>query len=220
MEVAEVKKNGRATTVANVSIPALDYRTVSFRLRGTAPYVQNKFPAKVREEMRLTQEAGSTATKGKKRAPKDFEAAYNAATHFSQEGWCGIPATAFRNAMISACKIVGFHMTKGKISVFVEADGYDPDDGTPLVRFEKGERQYHETAVRVGMGVADIRARPMWPAGWELMLRVKYDAGLFTLDDITNLLVRAGIQVGVGEGRNDSKSSNGMGWGSFEIISE
>jgi len=34
---------------------------------------------------------------------------------------------------------------------------------------------------------------------------------------LTNLLARAGLQVGIGEGRPDSKNSAGMGWGLFQI---
>ena len=43
------------------------------------------------------------------------------------------------------------------------------------------------------------------------------DADQFSLTDITNLLSRVGAQVGIGEGRPDSKSSAGMGWGMFRL---
>ena len=35
--------------------------------------------------------------------------------------------------------------------------------------------------------------------------------------DITNLMKRLGIQVGIGEGRPDSKESCGLMWGLFEV---
>jgi hypothetical protein len=57
----------------------------------------------------------------------------------------------------------------------------------------------------------------MFDAGWTTTLRVTFDADLFTLTDITNLLMRAGMQVGVGEGRPSSKNGIGMGWGTFSI---
>ena len=41
----------------------------------------------------------------------------------------------------------------------------------------------------------------------------------FTDEDVINLLTRAGQQVGVGEGRPYSKSSNGLGYGLFTIKS-
>ena len=36
--------------------------------------------------------------------------------------------------------------------------------------------------------------------------------------EVRNLLVRAGVQVGIGEGRPYSKKSYGMGWGTFEVV--
>ena len=207
----------KAKTTQSVSIPAPNIKVLSLRITGTAPYVQHKFPAKALAEMRAKQEAGSTARKGVKRQPKDFRAAYEGAKHKAEDGWCGIPAPAFRNAMISACRLVGFQMTRAKLSVFVEADGFDAEDGTPLVRITKGEPIYTEMAVRNQTGVVDLRARPMWHAGWEATVRVQYDADQFTQVDVANLMLRAGMQVGVGEGRPDSKKSAGMGWGTFEL---
>lgn len=66
-------------------------------------------------------------------------------------------------------------------------------------------------------GVADIRWRPMWEQ-WSAKVRVRWDANQFSAQDVVNLLSRAGMQVGIGEGRPDSKASNGMGWGMFEVL--
>lgn len=211
-------KQQENSAVLTISPP--NFQTAVFQIRGTAPYVQNKFSAKVRETIRATQEAGSTSRKGKKREPKDFQAAYEGAIHYADEGWIGIPAPAFRNAMVSACRVVGYAMTRAKLSVFVEADGFDRDDGMPLVRITKGKPIYHETYTRTTTGVVDLRARPMWREGWEAIVRVRFDGDQFTVEDVANLMVRAGLQVGVGEGRPDSTKSTGMGWGLFEIVNE
>jgi hypothetical protein len=34
---------------------------------------------------------------------------------------------------------------------------------------------------------------------------------------VTNLMQRVGLQVGIGEGRPDSRESAGLGWGTFAI---
>jgi hypothetical protein len=143
-----VKTVAKEKTSANVAIPAPNFSVAEFCILGTAPYVQNKFSAKARNMMKATQEAGPQGNKGKKREPKDFEACYQGAMHKAKAGWCGIPAPAFRNAMISACRVVGFKMTHAKLSVFIEADGFDDDDGTPLVKITKGSPVYHEASVR------------------------------------------------------------------------
>jgi hypothetical protein len=196
------------------------FEVAEFRIVGVAPYVQNKFSAKAREQMRAKQEAGSTAKKGSKREPKDFTASYEGAMHRSADGWCGIPAPAFRNACVSACRMCGFRMTHAKLSLFIEPDGFDTDDGTPLVRITKGEPEYSEMAVRNESGVCDLRPRPMWREGWEAVVRVRFDGDQFTLMDVANLLLRAGMQVGIGEGRPDSRKSCGMGWGLFKLGDE
>lgn len=198
-----------------VVIKAPDMRRLVFRIRGAAPYVQARFPAKAAAMMADKMVAGTTAKGKKVRPPRDFEDDYQQAMHVSTEGWCGIPIGAFRAGMISACRLVGFKMTLAKLSVFVEADGVDRVDGQPLVRLE-GEPEMSVMPVRNATGVADLRSRPMWRQ-WAARVVVRYDADQFTQTDIANLMQRVGTQVGIGEGRPDSKASAGLGWGVFRL---
>ena len=211
--MATVKTKANVDQVVTIKPPNL--LSCTFRIVGTAPYVQNKFSAKAREQIRATQEAGSQARGKKKRDPKDFHAVYEGAKHYSEEGWVGIPAPSFRCAMISACRLVGFQMVKAKLSVFVIADGIDKDDGTPLVKIF-GNVEPHEGYVRNETGVVDLRNRPMWRR-WYSDVTVRWDGDQFSSEDLINLLNRAGMQVGIGEGRPDSKKSAGCGWGTFEV---
>lgn len=201
----------------SVIIAPPKFETAAVRLIGTAPYVQHKFSAKAKNQIIATQEAGSQARKGRTRAAKDFTQVYNDAMYVSREGWHGIPASAFRNAMISACRTVGFRMTLAKLSLFTEADGFDREDGTPLVKIIKGEPRPHTAPARNANGSVDIRCRPMWDDGWEAVLRVRWDAEQFSASDVINLLARVGMQIGVGEGRPDSRMSAGLGWGLFNV---
>lgn len=187
-----------------------------FKIKGTAPFVQARFSAKAMQAMKAKMLAGSTARGKSARAVRNFEDDFQQAMHKSTEGWVGIPASAFRQAMISACRLVGFKMTLAKLSVFVEADGFDQVDGIPLIKLDAGEPEITEMAVRNATGVADIRVRPMWRE-WGANVNVSYDADQFTLADVSNLMARVGMQVGIGEGRPDSKSSAGLGWGTFEL---
>lgn len=198
-----------------VEITAPDIRRLQFRIVGTAPYVQNKFSQKAREQMRKSQESEAKGKRKPKEA-KNFKETYEQAKHISDDGWYGIPAPAFRAGMISACRLVGFTMTQAKLAVFIEPDGFDADDGTPLVRITKGEPHVHESVVRIQQ-TTDVRWRPMWKPGWEAIVTVQYDAGMFSESDVANLMMRVGLQVGVGEGRPDSKTSAGQGWGTFMI---
>ena len=209
---------GPTSPVTTITITPPNFQTLNVRIVGTAPLMQARFSAKSRQAMASKMLAGSTSKKGTKREPRDFDADFQGAHHRTAEGWVGVPAAAFRNACIRACAVVGFQMTTAKMSVFVEADGLDAEDATPLVRLDAGTPERSEMVTRNATGVTDIRIRPLWRE-WAVNLRVTFDADQFTAVDVVNLLARAGLQVGIGEGRPFSKSSAGMGFGTFRVES-
>ena len=201
-------------TTENLVISPPNLKTIEVPIQGTAPLVQHKFSKKAQEQMLQAQQA--TAKKTKKE-PRDIQADFEEASHRTPDGRYGIPAPAFRSAMISACRIAGFQMTKAKLSVFVEPDEFS-DEGTPLVLLDGNpEPEMHKAAVRLESGVASIAIRPMWKK-WAAKVKITFDGDQFSPNDVINLLHRAGLQVGVGEGRPDSKKSHGMGWGTFSIV--
>lgn len=198
--------------------PANIVRT-TMRIRGTAPFVQNKFSKKQRDKMMKDMATPKAEKKGKAALPpRNYDLDFEQAQHKSVAGWNGIPCPAFRAAMIDACRTVNMVMTKAKMSVFVIPDGFDVDDGTPLVRLiSKKPPERTESLVRNDNGGADIRIRPMWRE-WEANVTVEFDADMITIESVANLLDRAGRQVGVGEGRPFSKNSVGQGWGTFTVV--
>lgn len=191
-------------------------RTV-ITIKGTAPLVVHKFSKKQKEKMMSDMSRSKAEKKGKsERAPRNYEEDFKQAQHVSTEGWNGIPCSAFRAAMIDACRTVGIVMTRAKMSVFVEPDGFDADEGTPLVKIHGQPPERTEMLVRNDNGSADIRIRPMWRE-WKCELKLSFDADMITPESVVNLLARAGLQVGVCEGRPYSKNSVGQGWGTFAI---
>ena len=204
----------QAIDVVTISPPK--FSRIGLRLVGTAPYMQARFSAKAMQAMKSKMEAGPTARKGGRKDARDFDDDFRAAQHIAADGWNGVPAAALRNACIDVCRMVGFKMTHAKMSIFVEADGFDRVDGTPLVRLDAREPERVDMATRNATGVADIRVRPMWRE-WALNVVIRFDADQFTTSDVVNLISRAGEQVGIGEGRPFSKSSNGLGFGTFTV---
>ena len=203
------------TPQENVTIKAPSIQTASFKIVGTAPYVQLRFSEKAMRTMMDKQKLGSQANKKKAKEARDFDEDFRQAQHVSTDGWPGIPASAFRNGLISACRLVGFKMTLAKLSLFVGEDGFDKVDAVPLVKID-GNPEPLIMHARNATGVCDIRVRAkFWP--WSAELRVSFDADQFSTQDVANLLLRVGTQVGIGEGRPDSKMSAGMGWGTFSL---
>lgn len=200
-----------------LEVPAPNLQIMTLTIRGTAPYCQNKFSQKAIQMLIEQQEAGSTSKSTKKREPKDFDKLCEGAKHISTEGWCGIPCAAIRSALISACRTTGTVMTRAKLAIVCEPEGFDAETGEPLARITKGKPKRKDAAVRNASGVIDIRPRPVWDPGWEARINLKFDADMIAAADVYNLLMRAGIHVGLGEGRHDSKNSNGIGYGTFQI---
>lgn len=207
-------KTNRETAV--ISAPRM--RKAVFTLNGTAPYMQNRFSQKGIDMMRAKHEAGGQGKTKRNREARNFNQDYKNAIHLAKQGWPGVPAGAFRTAMIDCCRLVGYKMTFAKLAIFCEPDGFDKVDGTPLVRI-KGKHEMHIGTVRNQTGVADLRARPMWRE-WSIDLTVRWDEDQFSLTDVTNLLARVGMQCGIGEGRPNSRECTGIGFGLFEIGSK
>lgn len=203
---------------SEIVIKAPRFRTITLKIVGAAPFMQAAFSYKTRQKMRENMEAGSASKSKKVRDARDFENDFLEAQHISTDGWNGIPAASFRNASIDVCRMVGFKMTHAKLSVFVEADGFDKADGTPLVKIIGPPPEMNISPVRNATGVVDLRARPMWRE-WSAYLRMRYDEDQFSAEDVVNLVSRAGLQCGIGEGRPNSKSSYGLGFGLFNVES-
>jgi len=211
----EIVRSATVKKESMISAPEFSILHITIKNAEASPLVVHAFSEKARGVMRQRQEAGSTGKKKRQHEARDFNESFQNARHLSTEGWDGHAAAAIRSSMISACRLVGFKMTLSRLSVFIMPDGVDRSDGTPLFRIY-GEPSYSELPVRNATGVADIRARPRFDA-WHANLRVRFDSHMFTAEDVVNLLVRAGAQCGIGEGRPDSKNSNGLGWGLFDI---
>lgn len=182
-----------------------------FKLIGQSPLMVSAFTQKAITKMRAVHEAGSQAKGKKEREARNFEADWNGAFHRSLEGWAGMSAGAFRTAMVDSCRLVGFTMTKAKLALFIEKDGIDAVTGVPLVRIVGEPRSWQKSIKpeRNDDGSMDLRARPIWEK-WQINpLRIKWDYDQFSEEDIYNLILRAGTQVGIGEGRPNSRNSTG-----------
>ena len=200
----------------SVQIKAPNFQKAMFELSGVAPLVIHRFSAKTKAEMKQKMETGKAAHSKKNREAKSTDDIYQESRYISKEGWDGIHAGAFRNALISACRLVGFKMTLAKLSLFVFADGWDAKEPQiPLVRIY-GKPTKQEDMARVETGQPYVTVRAAYHE-WKAKLKIQWDADQFTIEDVTNLLMRVGMQVGIGEGRPDSKNSAGMGWGLFEV---
>lgn len=214
--MATAKNTPTEPTAQTVTIKPPNFGIAEFHVHGLVPLVIHRFSAKTKAQMKLKMETGKAASSKRNRDAKSTDDLYEEARYRSADGWDGFNASSIRAAMISACRLVNFKMTLAKLSVFVEADGVDGlEPQIPLIRiYGKAVKQEDMARVETGQPYVTVRAAYH---DWKATIRIRFDADQFTLQDVTNLMSRVGLQVGIGEGRPDSKNSAGMGWGLFAI---
>jgi hypothetical protein len=207
-------KTGKSNVLV---INAPNFQVAKVQIIGTSPLMLHRFSKKA--EIQAKHEAGSQESRSRgDKPPRDFEAEYEAARYRDvKAGWDGFSASSIRGAMISACRTTGTVMTRAKLAVFIEADGID-EDMTPLVRIY-GDPVMDIRRARNDDGSLDLRARPRFDE-WHATLRIRFDAGMISTVSVANLLMRVGMQVGIGEGRPDSRKSPGIGYGLFNVMGE
>lgn len=215
---AKVGSNGITNRIEGLSepeskiiIPKPRIETLSIPIVGTSPLILHKWSEKAKRQMLDKQMKKAKAAKEAKNPEED----YMQARYISADGWDGCTAVSFKAAMVGACRQVdGLPMTLAKRIFFVETDGYTPD-GYGLVRIY-AEPQMHEAMVRLETGTADIRFRPIY-FPWRAVVRIRYNAGVVSAEQVSNLLSLAGLSEGIGEWRPSAPKSATGTYGCWEI---
>lgn len=175
---------------------------------GVTPLIPHKWSEKALRMMRDKQ-SGSKARV--KHDPKVPEEEAEAALYRLPDGRPGMPATAFKAAMIGAVRLFqGVTMVSLKSAVFVIGEG--PDQ---LVAIE-GDSIIREDTPRNATGVADLRYRySFFP--WNALLRVEYLTALVDDESIIALVDAAG-NGGIGDWRPSAPKSATGTFGRFTVV--
>lgn len=223
-------------TELKVQIPAPDIRQMKVKIVGMpfSSLIFHKWSEKAKREM--LEKQMKKAQKG--RETRNPEAEYKASFYYDAENFVAFPALCIKQAMIGAARNVeGLAMTLVRGAVFVvgDVDGLIPvlvkgkkikisstpkkypEDEAPENVYaydpKLGENvQMRQDMVRVGMGSADLRFRGQ-VKNWSMDFIVKYNAGVFSAEQVLNLLQIAGFSQGIGEWRPEKSGD----FGTFEI---
>lgn len=184
-----------------IRIPEPDLRLMSVDLVGLSPLLCQRFSEKAGRQIA---EGQSGAPKSKKRTPRDPHQEYLDSMHEHPSGGYAFPASAFRKAAISACRMLdGLPMTVAR-TLFI-----CPQE---LVKIEGSKPVMDTRHVRLSSGSVDLRYRGIFHE-WKTKLEIRYNAGATSVEQIANLLVLAGECIGVGELRPEK----GGNYGRFSI---
>ena len=195
----------KATTT--VKIQDIQRAVMMLDIEGISSYIPHQWDEKNRKMMRDKKMGKKTKT----RAACDPSAEADAGTYRDLDGNPGIPATAIKNACISAAhKDLGVPKTVIRQALFIVTD----QSNVVPITYDKCEMR--EDVVRVGMSSADLRYRNEF-FGWRASIKVEIDREWLQPQDVVALLNRAGFGIGVGEWRPEKGSGV---HGRFKVVTD
>ena len=198
-----------------IELKPIEIKEIVLNIVGTSPLIVHNWDVKVKQEM-LDKQMGKAKTKRHsiKNPVRDFiESLYwldGKPTEYTEDGFeaaiangarFGFPANGMKASVVSAGYRAG--VTKDKVSTYgsFHIDGeFIEIKGIPHIR---------EDMVRVGMGAADIRFRGQFDE-WESLVKVRYNSGVMSAEQLVNLFQLGGFAVGIGEWRPEKGGQFGM----------
>ena len=190
-----------------IRIERIQRKLLTVNIIGVTPLIPHAWSAKAR---RLMLESQSGVTVASKRGAKVPEEEAEGALYRLPDGTPGMPAVAFKAAIIGAVRLFkGITLVESKSALFVE--GIGPDQLVPI----EGEMTLREDTPRNANGNADLRYRyAFFP--WRATLRVQYPETFITDSSVVNLVDAAG-DGGVGDWRPSAPKSLTGTFGRFRV---
>jgi len=206
----------------SVEVKALTRKILELEIEGTSRLVTHNWSIEALCVI-LSRQMGIPVIK----KPKNPQEAYESSLYQLADGSYGFPCMAIKNAMIRAAKLAGLVMVDTRqlfyvfnngteertLSIEHEGNVFTASVKKDLIKVE-GEPQMRMDVVRIGNGVSDIRFRAEF-LEWKARIRMSYISDKIDSKTLTNLLYRAGMHVGICEGRTELSS---LDWGQFTVL--
>jgi hypothetical protein len=192
----------------SVEILELSIKEVTIPIVGISPLVVHAWSEKAKKEMEDKQAGKAKNKKHEIRIPAED---YEAAKHKLTDGTDGFPAAGFKAAMVRGAKSCGLVMKDVQTAFFIKSD----DPTRQLVRIY-GTAEMHCDPVRVGMGAADLRYRPYYNT-WSANLRIEFNSGVISLDQLYQIVKAGGWGGGIGEMRPEKTKFEYGRWNLAEV---
>ncbi|MBD3177842.1 MAG: hypothetical protein GF320_21925 [Armatimonadia bacterium] len=210
---------GSAQKAKAIEIERPQLALVKISIEGSPPgLLMHRFGAKAKNEMREKQGKAAKTSKPARDPEAEVEDAIYRLAEPVDGVQVGFPAHAFKDALISAAQryMAAFKkqspMLRG--AIFIKGyTGQEPRDGQ-LVPVH-GAYVDDMRTVRIGSG-SDLRYRPHFPE-WTADLEITLDTTTVSVDQLYAMTERAGVSVGVGDGRVEKSTLGFGGWRITEI---
>lgn len=181
-----IKKTPKIEDKKEINVEPLKIEEIKVHIKGLTPLLMEKMSDKISQSL-IDKMQGKGGDKNK---IKDFGAEVEDKIHRTESGKVGIPAIAFKKAMVESAPYLESANKKLINSVIVVGD---------IIQIKySGDMVVHKTMGRdSGMNKSP---RPIWRPmfnDWSCELLIRYNSSLITSDMIVNLLKLAGFHIGV-----------------------
>lgn len=198
---------GTSEVMAPIVLDPIETATVLIDIEGISPLIPHRWSEKSKRMM-LEKQQGKSARA--KHDAKDPEKEAHDACYWLEDGRPGMPATAFKSAMVNSVRFFrGLTMTVAKMAIFVEGEG--PEVLVPI----QGVGKMREDTPRNATGVADLRYRTAFYP-WSATLKIQVMSSLVDPSSVPNLVEAAGL-AGVGDWRPSAPKSTTGTFGMFRV---
>lgn len=197
--MAEKGRASKAKGPQEVVIPRPKLEILKVTVIGDTPLLCHRFSDKAMEAI-----ADGQAKKPKSgTGVRDPDAEFRACLYVIKPGKYGFPASAFKRAMVDACRFVsGMKMTLARGAFFVMGDLLEIKGSKPFKRMDPGRNQ------KTGGAVLIYRAEF---TKWSVDLTIRYNANAVSPGQLLNLLANAGFSIGIGDWRASCKNPGTKG---------
>lgn len=198
-----------------VEMPPMARLTVL--IEGVSPLVVHRFSDKASKAIKDKHKGAKKVRSLEARVPEEE---YEEAFHYLATGKPGFPASGLKGCIKTACADVdGIAMTQAKRLLWVPGQEASTAGSGLLLEIKKSKPRMREDMVRQPprTGTFVPRWRPEFPPGWQIEVPIVIkDTNVLSPDSVVNLLARAGLQVGLGEGRPEKDGA--MDFGMFRVV--
>lgn len=194
-----------------IQVRRLRQAEVQVSVEGVTPLIPHRWSEKALNMMRDKQMNPGAARAKKVAKDPEEEARQSCYWMDAKSTKPGMPATAFKAAMVGACRFFEEpSMTLAKMLFYVVGTG-----GDQLVPVS-GTAQMREDTPRNATGVADLRYRYEF-APWSAVLTVRFLEDQIDGESVVNLVDAAG-KLGVGDWRPSSPKSATGTYGQWKVV--
>lgn len=198
------------SAVERLEIPQQNLKSINVKIVGTSELIVHRFSEKALKMIEDIQ-AKKARTLSKRNPKKEYEDCFYRWGKGNVNAWnypdewdgesTGVPAIAIKKAMVTAVsQITGVTKVLARQAFHVDGE---------ILKVENAEPYMRSDHVRIGIKQTDIRYRPAYPAGWTIDVPITFDADVISLEQLMNLLERAGFSVGLCEHRPEKDGHYG-----------